>query len=475
VVVININSEQLLCQSEPYQIHILINPSYTDQSLVSSQAMMVTIIISVLLFVSKLDIVVSLDQAIILKFGDNSVRIEKDGQDQGEEGTHGGRQSGKKELGRYKGRRCASSQCIEGDYDKMALPDTEKATEVHTSFELRDVIDIDDDKFTITFSMYFGVKWKEPRLINHDNSSQPNWMAIDLDFVENLWLPNIFIYDLKEFKAIHVLHKLAALYVVKEGELFYQQSTHVTFLCAMRFESYPLDSHNCKFRLGSSSYNDQKMKFSTTLLDYDFASQNTILDYHVTVEELGQVDRQLFYGELGNFSLAGFQFSFKRHMAKYVWNYHFPSGLFVLVSWVSFLISPSVVPGRMGLLVTLFLVLTNMFNTINTVSPTVEGMTSISIWLLSCILFVAGAVAEYAVILYLKRALDCSPPLTGTELGSRTITMNKDKFDQWLVSLGEKVPKTEADIARVDKMALIIFSSSFMVFNLLYWSNMLKK
>ena len=66
------------------------------------------------------------------------------------------------------------------------------------------------------------------------------------------------------------------------------------------------------------------------------------------------------------------------------------------VSWVSFLISPSVVPGRMGLLVTLFLVLTNMFNTINTVSPTVQGLTSISIWLLGCIIFVAGAVAEYA-------------------------------------------------------------------------------
>ena len=43
-------------------------------------------------------------------------------------------------------------------------------------------------------------------------------MAIDLDFAENLWLPNIFIYDLKEFQAIHVLHKLAALYVVKEGK-----------------------------------------------------------------------------------------------------------------------------------------------------------------------------------------------------------------------------------------------------------------
>ena len=36
----------------------------------------------------------------------------------------------------------------------MALPDKDKATEVHTSFELRDVIDIDDEKFSITFSEY---------------------------------------------------------------------------------------------------------------------------------------------------------------------------------------------------------------------------------------------------------------------------------------------------------------------------------
>ena len=53
------------------------------------------------------------------------------------------------------------------------------------------------------------------------------------------------------------------------------------------------------------------MKFSTTLLDYDQASQNTILDYQVEVEELGYGDRQLFYGELGNYSIAGFEFSFQ--------------------------------------------------------------------------------------------------------------------------------------------------------------------
>ena len=53
------------------------------------------------------------------------------------------------------------------------------------------------------------------------------------------------------------------------------------------------------------------MMFSTTLLNYDQASQNTILDYEVMVEELGDLDRKLLYGKMGNYSLAGFQFNLK--------------------------------------------------------------------------------------------------------------------------------------------------------------------
>jgi hypothetical protein len=41
------------------------------------------------------------------------------------------------------------------------------------------------------------------------------------------------------------------------------------------------------------------------------------------------------------------------------------SGLFVIVSWISFLIPMDVIPGRMALLVTLFLVLVNIFNTVS--------------------------------------------------------------------------------------------------------------
>ena len=57
----------------------------------------------------------------------------------------------------------------------------------------------------------------------------------------------------------------------------------------------------------------------------------------------------------------------------------------------SFVVPPDIIPGRMALLVTLFLVLVNIFNTVTTNTPKAEGLTAIEAWMLSCILFVFGA------------------------------------------------------------------------------------
>ena len=65
----------------------------------------------------------------------------------------------------------------------------------------------------------------------------------------------------------------------------------------------------------------------------------------------------------------------QRKMSFYIVTYYLPSGLFVVVSWISFLVNPEVIPGRMTLLVTIFLVLINIFNTIQTNSPKAEGLT----------------------------------------------------------------------------------------------------
>ena len=80
----------------------------------------------------------------------------------------------------------------------------------------------------------------------------------------------------------------------------------------------------------------------------------------------------LFY--LGNYSVAGFELTLTRKMMHYIVTCYLPSGMFVVVSWISFLVPPDIVPGRMALLVTVFLVLINIFNTITTNIPKADGM-----------------------------------------------------------------------------------------------------
>ena len=66
-----------------------------------------------------------------------------------------------------------------------------------------------------------------------------------------------------------------------------------------------------------------------------------------------------------NLSSTGIELLLTRNKLKYIPLYYLPSGLFVVVSWVSFLIPPEIVAGRMALLITLFLVLINIFSIVN--------------------------------------------------------------------------------------------------------------
>ena len=56
----------------------------------------------------------------------------------------------------------------------------------------------------------------------------------------------------------------------------------------------------------------------------------------------------------------------------------------------------------MTLLVTLFLVLINIFINVTSNSPNTESLTSISGWIMACILFVFGALLQYGCILLYK-------------------------------------------------------------------------
>ena len=77
----------------------------------------------------------------------------------------------------------------------------------------------------------------------------------------------------------------------------------------------------------------------------DHCQIRSVLDYDITITSLTSND-QYYVALTGNYSVAGFELTLKRKISHYIITYYLPSGMFVIVSWISFLVPPDIVPGR---------------------------------------------------------------------------------------------------------------------------------
>ena len=89
------------------------------------------------------------------------------------------------------------------------------------------------------------------------------------------------------------------------------------------------------------------------------------------MEDLPDEEKTTVYAS-GNYSVAGFWVKLERKVANHILQIIMPSGMFVVVSWISFLM-PLNGGERAGLLVTLFLVLVSMFLQVVTTAPKGKG------------------------------------------------------------------------------------------------------
>ena len=139
--------------------------------------------------------------------------------------------------------------CIPQNYSKFDLPTS--PTTVSLGITIVEIPKIDDHEFSVTLRGYLGAYWTEPRLIFDVNSnvSENDWISVDGDFIKELWLPDLEIYDIKEFKRQHILSKLQGLWISRNSRIYYSMAAMMTFNCPMAFDNYPLDRQNCQFRV----------------------------------------------------------------------------------------------------------------------------------------------------------------------------------------------------------------------------------
>ena len=135
--------------------------------------------------------------------------------------------------------------------------------------------------------------------------------------------------------------------------MFMRMKIKVTIGCEFEHIGYPMDTQRCTLRIFS-----YPMK-PLTLLFKDLAricnQSKDVYErngFQVTSTCVTQTEGQNY---------IGIQFSLKRNINKYLFQYYLPSAIIVIVSQTSFFIPLTAIPGRIGLVVTQFLALTNIF------------------------------------------------------------------------------------------------------------------
>ncbi len=82
-------------------------------------------------------------------------------------------------------------------------------------------------------------------------------------------------------------------------------------------------------------------------------------------------------------------------------SFHAPTGIFAILSLVSYSMEPDQVPGRMGLLVTLALIMINTYNSLDI--PSNRGFSTMEIWFTGTLLPVLFAIFEFGMILVIRK------------------------------------------------------------------------
>ena len=161
--------------------------------------------------------------------------------------------------------------CLPLDYDKSVLPELHEPNRVKVSIHVDEVININQEDSSILFSGYFNVEWNDRRLIMEEFIFQDGGeKLVDLKLIEEIWQPNIYIYNLLSFEVENVQPSWTGvnsqnrkLFMDGMKNVLYQQKVNIKINCPMDMSKYPFDSHVCKLKVGSYSYNDSKIKVLT--------------------------------------------------------------------------------------------------------------------------------------------------------------------------------------------------------------------
>ena len=283
--------------------------------------------------------------------------------------------------------------CLMPNYKKNHPPvDSDGLAIVDTDWWIvPQLLDVDERKNRITIQLDQYMEWIDPRItINISAIKQlenlDGWIKFSQSEVEKIWHPNLDMhtFNLQEWKSLYDplwFHSVGinrcpwlrdCENAINSSNIFADKKWKLVLFCMFNFSSFPFDTQHCKFRQTFESSSDIVKIFTNSPSVVSYLQNFTgtkpvtkwqyIMDgFEIKITPIGDIIIPDLKTQNSTGKGYGFDIKLQRLVQPYIFQYYFPSAAIVVVSQISFIIPLSSIPGRVGLVVTQFLTLTNIF------------------------------------------------------------------------------------------------------------------
>ena len=308
----------------------------------------------------------------------------------------------------------AANLCAKfNNYSRVEYPEP---LPCHMSIELsiNDIIDIDEELQIIRLYLILTVMWKDTRISlefnpNHKPANFPHYLVVNKEF-DSIWKPRIMF--LNSISTELENEDIKEIWYSHPNILQSSQVYIVSLSCKMKFSSYPFDSHNCTMKLLNEIGKANYVLLKQPDVFYEGSSENYIyegnperLKFHTNIKSLPSTFKiiQRSKAEFNlNYSQANIEILLERkRWSSLITEYYFPTFTYSVLALISYFISIDSVPGRMGLLVTLYLIAIN--NYVSTTAPSTRGISYFDIWFIGCLFPLVFSILEYGMLLAITK------------------------------------------------------------------------
>ncbi|XP_016956251.1 gamma-aminobutyric acid receptor subunit beta isoform X10 [Drosophila biarmipes] len=289
-------------------------------------------------------------------------------------------------------------------YDKRVRPNYGgPPVEVGVTMYVLSISSLSEVKMDFTLDFYFRQFWTDPRLAYRKRPGVET-LSVGSEFIKNIWVPDTFFVNEKQSYFHIATTSNEFIRVHHSGSITRSIRLTITASCPMNLQYFPMDRQLCHIEIESFGYTmrDIRYKWNEGPNSVGVSSEVSLPQFKV----LGHRQRAMEISlTTGNYSRLACEIQFVRSMGYYLIQIYIPSGLIVIISWVSFWLNRNATPARVALGVTTVLTMTTLMSSTNAALPKISYVKSIDVYLGTCFVMVFASLLEYATVGYMAKRI----------------------------------------------------------------------